>query len=320
MPAAAGCATSALVADASRRKLADAGAEVLKVEVRGGAPERVGDVYILSDGFRWLHSHLNRGKKSIVIDLKHPRAMEVVEPLVKWADGEPPSPSNPHATAAAHPPTRARAAALAGVHSAGHAVITNNFRSGALARMGLPYERCREWNPRIIYTANSGFGPKGEWAEKPSFDGIAQAFSGAMVHQGGGPTQGTPSLVSWAFSDEVGGLNYALSIVQALYARERTGLGQRVETSQLGATVAFQYIGLAAALHQPDHRQIDDGRSPNDRGAQWFIARCSDGKWLIVLPNTDPQWEAFTRVALERPDLFDKAPDMPSRLRVQDEM
>ena len=255
------------------------------MEVRGGAPERVGDVYILSDGFRWLHSHLNRGKKSIVIDLKHPRAMEVVEPLVKWAD-----------------------------------VITNNFRSGALARMGLPYERCREWNPRIIYTANSGFGPKGEWAEKPSFDGIAQAFSGAMVHQGGGPTQGTPSLVSWAFSDEVGGLNYALSIVQALYARERTGLGQQVETSQLGATVAFQYIGLAAALHQPDHRQIDDGRSPNDRGAQWFIARCSDGKWLIVLPNTDPQWEAFTCVALERRDLFDKAPDMPSRLRVQDEM
>ena len=180
---------------------------MLKVEVRGGAPERVGDVYILSDGFRWLHSHLNRGKKSIVIDLKHPRAMDVVEPLVKWAD-----------------------------------VITNNFRSGALARMGLPYERCREWNPRIIYTANSGFGPKGEWAEKPSFDGIAQAFSGAMVHQGGGPTQGTPSLVSWAFSDEVGGLNYALSIVQALYARERTGLGQQVETSQLGATVAFQVI------------------------------------------------------------------------------
>ena len=111
-------------------------------------------------------------------------------------------------------------------------------------------------NPGLIYCTNSGFGPKGEWAEKPSFDGIAQAFSGAMVHQGGGPTQGTPSLVSWAFSDEVGGLNYALSIVQALYARERTGLGQQVETSQLGATVAFQYIGLAAALHQPDHRPL----------------------------------------------------------------
>ena len=138
------------------QKLCDGGAEVVKVEVAEGAPERIQSAYITPDGYRWLHGHLNRGKKSIVVDLKHPRAAEVLEPLVKWAD-----------------------------------VIANNFRAGGLERLGLSYERCRRWNPGVIYTSNSGFGPAGEWAEKPSFDGIAQAFSGAMVEAGGGPTQGT---------------------------------------------------------------------------------------------------------------------------------
>ena len=68
------------------QKLADAGADVVKVELRSGAPERVQEQYVLTDGHRWLHGHLNRGKKSIVIDLKHPRAAEVLEPLVQWAD------------------------------------------------------------------------------------------------------------------------------------------------------------------------------------------------------------------------------------------
>ena len=64
----------------------------------------------------------------------------------------------------------------------------------------------KEWNPRIIYTTNSGFGPVGEWADKPSFDMIAQSFAGILVKQGGGPTKGDPErgLVDWTFSDEVG--------------------------------------------------------------------------------------------------------------------
>ena len=79
--------------------------------------------------------------------------------------------------------------------------------------MGLTYERCKAWNPSIIYTTNSGFGHLGEWAERASFDGIAQGFAGVMVEQGGGPTQGTPQLIRWAFSDEVEDLHQQQPIV-----------------------------------------------------------------------------------------------------------
>ena len=67
-------------------------------------------------------------------------------------------------------------------------VVTNNFRAGTLPKMGLTYERCKAWNPLIIYTSNSGFGEKGEWAHRASFDGIAQAFTGVTTAQAGGPS------------------------------------------------------------------------------------------------------------------------------------
>ena len=126
-------------------------------------------------------------------------------------------------------------------------------------------------------------------------------------------------LTPWVFSDEVGALNYALSIMQALYARERTGRGQHVETSQLGATVAFQYYGMAAALFDPEHRQRDDGKSPNDVGVVRIVAECSDGKWIVTLPNTEKQWRGFTD-ALERPELYEQAPDMAARIRTAETM
>jgi crotonobetainyl-CoA:carnitine CoA-transferase CaiB-like acyl-CoA transferase len=181
-------------------KLADAGAEVLKVEPLEGSGERLQAGTILEDGFNFQHMHNNRGKKSIAIDLKHPSAMSILEKFVRWAD-----------------------------------VLANNFRPGVLDRLGLSYEQCSAWNPQLIYTSNSGWGPVGEHAERPSFDGIAQAYAGCAVEQGGGPTNGTPQLVGWAFTDEIGALNYSQSILQALVARARTGAAKlkRSSTSQI---------------------------------------------------------------------------------------
>merc|ERR1719161_1150423 len=268
-------------------KLADAGAEVLKVEVNNGAPERTGVYEDPSEpGYNLLHSHVNRGKKSIHLNMKHPKVWEVIERLVKWAD-----------------------------------VITNNFRVGELARQGVSYERCKEWNPRVIYTTNSGFGHLGEWADKPSFDGIAQAFAGINIEQGSGATKGNPErgLVGWAFSDEVGAMNYAYAIMAALYARDHAGngMGQKLETSQLGATIAFQGLAATApgALHDPEHRQRDDGKPPL-ANLQWcfYIAKCSDEKYITTVPMTDKQWRALTVDAFGRQDIFDLAPVQPKRI------
>ena len=117
-------------------------------------------------------------------------------------------------------------------------VICNNFRPGIMDKLGYSYEFCSSINPKIIYASNSGFGDKGDWAERPSFDGVSQAFSGVLTQQAGGPSQ-TPVPVDFAFSDESGAANFAFSIVTALLARARTGKGQEIVTNQTAATLHF---------------------------------------------------------------------------------
>merc|ERR1719261_1301398 len=118
--------------------------------------------------------------------------------------------------------------------------MTENFRGPAIMKkLGYDYDTVKQWNPKIIYVANSGFGPTGELAERPSFDPIAQATSGAMVAMGGGPSH-RPVLTEWAFSDVVGAMNFYSTILAAIIARFQTGEGQYVTTSQLGATLKFQ--------------------------------------------------------------------------------
>ena len=84
-------------------------------------------------------------------------------------------------------------------------MLCENFKVGTLDRLGFSYEVCRAWNPRLIYCQNSGFGPVGDWSPRPSFDSVAQAFSGSMHAMGGGPSH-PPMLVEWTFSDEVGAI------------------------------------------------------------------------------------------------------------------
>merc|ERR550514_306488 len=155
---------------------------------------------------------MNRGKRSLTLDLKNPRAAEVMERLCKWAD-----------------------------------VICNNYRPGVMEKLGLGWDTVRKWNPRIIHASSSGFGPVGEWALRPSYDGMAQAFTGVLIKNGGGESH-EPRPVPWVFSDHVGANNFYAAIVTALVARERTGLGQQVLTSQTGATTAFQTGEIASAI------------------------------------------------------------------------
>ena len=150
---------------------------------------------------------MNRGKRSITLDLKKALAIEVVRRLVKT-----------------------------------HDVLLTNYRPGVLQRLGLGFEELHQINPRLIYAQASSWGPKGPWTTRPSRDTLAQAASGLMSKTG---MPGDPPLAAGAaVADQAGALTLAGGVLAALYARERTGEGQRVDASIYGTMIAMQGFEL----------------------------------------------------------------------------
>ena len=182
-------------------------------------------------------------------------------------------------------------------------VLAENFRPGVLERLGFGYDVCKKWNPSIIYASNSGFGHAGEWAERPSYDGMAQAFTGVLTHNGGGPSH-APREIGWTFSDVVGANAFVNAILMALVHRERTGKGQLVLCSQAGATLYFQRQEVATALNNFAGRQRDDGRRPWERFVFQQVHKASDGRWVCFSVTKKEQLKRLVEDALERPDLL----------------
>ncbi|MGH7389060.1 MAG: CaiB/BaiF CoA transferase family protein [Candidatus Rokuibacteriota bacterium] len=177
------------------RQLADMGARVVKVEAR----ELVaGDSTDL--GFDYLNLH--RNKRSMTLDLKHPRGVEVLKRLVGRAD-----------------------------------VLVENFRPDVKHRLGIDYETLGATNPRLVYASISGFGQTGPYAERPGYDQIAQGMGGLMSVTGL-PGQG-PVRVGIPVADLTSGLFLAQGILVALIEREKSGRGQWVHTSLLQAMVTM---------------------------------------------------------------------------------
>jgi formyl-CoA transferase len=177
------------------RQLADMGADVVKVEAR---EEVEGDSTAL--GFDFLNLH--RNKRSITLDLKHPRAIEVLKRLVSQAD-----------------------------------VVIENFRPDVKRRLGIDYEALSAINPRLIYGSISGFGQTGPYRDRPGYDQIAQGMGGLMSITGL-PGQG-PVRVGIPVADLTAGIFLAQGILVALYERERSGKGQWIHTSLLQAMVTM---------------------------------------------------------------------------------
>jgi crotonobetainyl-CoA:carnitine CoA-transferase CaiB-like acyl-CoA transferase len=247
--------------------LADMGADVVKIESPGG-----GDI------FRHVHpqrhaamSHaflnLNRNKRSVVLDAKRPAERAALLALVERAD-----------------------------------VFVSNVRPQALARLGLGYEALRERNPRLIYCGCYGYSEAGPYAGRPAVDDTIQAASGLAWFQGSGGApeeHRPPRYVKSIIADKVAALWVAQSIAMALYARERTGLGQAVEVPMFESLVAFMMVEhLAGRTFVPPagppgyNRITADSRKP-------FATQ--DG-YLAVVPYTDAQWQRFFELA-DRPDL-----------------
>jgi crotonobetainyl-CoA:carnitine CoA-transferase CaiB-like acyl-CoA transferase len=240
--------------------LADLGAEVIKVEPREGEYGRQTERD--ESGFSAYFESYNRGKRSLTLDIRTPEGKAIIERLVPRVD-----------------------------------VLAENFRPGYMERIGLGYEHLRALNPRLIYAAASAFGPKGPLAGRPGYDHIAQAVSGLMIEQAGGPGhEPVPALPGAA--DQVSAMLFALGIVSALVARGQTGRGQRVDVSLLGSMIAFQGRQITRFLYTGKQ-----GRERFRRSPVYSHYRAADG-WVAIAAQDPKRWAPLCR-ALGRPDLID---------------
>ena len=189
--------------------LGDMGAEVIKVELPSLTEEKYGPhgLYGLEPDDTTFRSSmflgLNRNKKSITIDLKHPKGKEIIHQLIQKSD-----------------------------------VVMSNFRPGVMEKLGLGYADCEATNPRIIYCYQTGYGPDGPYAYKAGQDLLAQGLGGTM--QLLRYEDGWPIPVGTSFADLNCSLYAVYGIMVALFVRERTGVGQRIDVNLLDSVLASQ--------------------------------------------------------------------------------
>jgi crotonobetainyl-CoA:carnitine CoA-transferase CaiB-like acyl-CoA transferase len=235
---------------------ADMGADVIKVEAPnfGDLGRVVGSVG--EERFSPYFLAHNRGKRSITLDLKNGEAKQVCLRLAERCD-----------------------------------VAVHNFRPGVMERLGLGYEEMRAVNPRIIYGHASGYGAKGPRATHPAFDLAAQA-QGGLVSVTGDPG-GYPLPAGAAVADYVGAANLAMAVLAALYAREHTGLGQKIDTSLLGGQLAMQAWEIQ---YYVTHRNLGRaGRGHHYLPTIWRVFKTADS-YVVVGGLPENRWPAFCRV------------------------
>jgi CoA:oxalate CoA-transferase len=180
--------------------LGELGARVIKVEPPTGDDARQFSPFIGSQS--GYFASLNRGKESIALDLKDGADRDAFLALVRQSD-----------------------------------VLVENYRPGTLDRLGLGYDRLRGVNPRLVYAAVSGFGQTGPWADRPAYDLVVQALGGLMSLTG--YSDGPPTKAGTSIGDITGGLFLLAGVCSALYNRERTGAGVRVDVSLLDGQIAI---------------------------------------------------------------------------------
>jgi crotonobetainyl-CoA:carnitine CoA-transferase CaiB-like acyl-CoA transferase len=182
--------------------LADQGADVIKVENPNGG-DHTRAVSTSRNGFSASFVNNNRNKRSITLNLKDPRGVEIVKRLARGAD-----------------------------------VLVQNFRPGVVDRIGVGEAAIRAEAPSIIYVSISGFGESGPYAQKPVYDPLVQALSGLTTVQAGSD-ETRPRLVRTILPDKLSGYTAAQAITAALFKRARTGDGQHIRLSMLDTVVAF---------------------------------------------------------------------------------
>jgi crotonobetainyl-CoA:carnitine CoA-transferase CaiB-like acyl-CoA transferase len=241
--------------------LADQGAEVIKVEPVSG--ELVRHMAATHNGVNPVFFSCNRGKKSIALDLKSQEGKEILFKLAEDAD-----------------------------------VFMQNFRPGAIDRMGFGEKVIRKINQDIIYLSISGFGNEGPYANSRVYDPVIQALSGATDIQADRDT-GRPKMFRIIIADKVTSLTAAQAISSALYAREKQGISQHIELSMLDSMISFFWpegmAGIVFAENEVDVRKL--------QGSQDLIYEAKD-RFITAGAVSDAEWQGMCK-ALEREDLID---------------
>lgn len=224
--------------------LADLGAEVIKVEPPQGDDYRA--IGPMRNGESALFSVMNRNKKSLVLDLKQPQAVALVEELVEKVD-----------------------------------VVVENFRPGVADRLGIGYERLAARNPKLVYVSVSGFGQTGPYASRPAYDVIVQAMSGIM--EATGDPDGPPTLVGEAISDVVAGLFASWAILAGVHQTQRTGQGQQVDVAMFDTTLSFLVTSMARYLFTGVPARRVGNRHP--LSAPFGVYKAKDGHFALAVLN-----------------------------------
>ncbi|MCX5910866.1 MAG: CoA transferase [Deltaproteobacteria bacterium] len=241
---------------------ADMGAEVIKVEPpegelirdnppmvkegEGGPHDRSRSGYFLA---------LNRNKYGITLNLKHPKAVEIFQELIKIGD-----------------------------------VVLENYAPGVMKRLGIDYPLLREINPRIIMCSISGFGQTGRYSERLAFDVISQAMSGLMSITG--HPDNPPTRVGTSLGDVNAAVHAAFAIMTALYYREKTGIGQYIDVSMLETMVGILEGGIVRWTIGKELLTPIGSMNPHEAPMAAF--RCRDG-YIIIATVGNEHWQRFCR-------------------------
>jgi formyl-CoA transferase/CoA:oxalate CoA-transferase len=242
--------------------LADMGAEVLKVEEPDGGDEsRTWPPFMAGEGSGYLS--MNRNKRNLTLNLKVPEAQEILKRLVATTD-----------------------------------VLIENFRTGTMEAFGLGYDVLRQLNPRLVYCAVSVFGRSGPYKDKVGYEALMQAFSGVMSITG--EAEGPPVRAGVSFLDLGTGLMAAYGVMNALFHRERSGLGQKLEVSLFETALSLMSYHAVGYLLDRKVPQRQGSGHPMIVPYQVFPAQ--DGE--IFIAGANQRLWMYLCQALDREDLL----------------
>jgi len=272
--------------------LGDLGADVIKIEERQGGD--LGRAMLAFDdtGVSPYFEVNNRNKRSLAVNVKHPEGAALVRRLAAKSD-----------------------------------VFVQNFRPTIAEKVGLDYDTLRADNPLLIYASGSAYGPKGPDRTARAYDLLGQARSGLLLQPTGPflpPNDEPMPPLGGGFADQMGAMMLAYGVLAGLIARERHGIGQRVDTSLLGSMLALRGLDVALQLMtqggdtapSPFHKSGDAQSYSrlNPGNPLWNTYRCRDGKWIaMAMVQSDPHWHNFLD-ALDEPQSLADDPRFATHL------